>query len=78
MISLFKRRAPTVVVWFFLLCLLFPGVTYAYIDPGSGSYVFQLIVAALLGLTFATKVYWRKSKAFLSDLFRKKKTKADD
>ena len=29
-------------------CLIFPHYVYSYIDPGTGSYVFQIIVAAFV------------------------------
>lgn len=34
-----------------------------YLDPGSGSILLQLLVAAALGAAFAVKVYWKKIKA---------------
>lgn len=37
-----------------------------YIDPGYGSYVFQLVVGALVGAAVAVKVFWRRILAFLS------------
>ena len=39
-----------------------------YLDPGSGSFLLQLLLAALLGGAFAIKIYWKKIKA----LFGKK------
>lgn len=35
---------------------------YAYLDPGTGSYVIQLLLAAIVGGLFAVKLYWRKLK----------------
>ena len=46
----------------------------AYIDPGSGSYLLQFLVAGLLGGLFALKMYWKKMKAKFSDRFSKKET----
>ncbi len=43
----------------------------AYIDPGTGSYVFQIIVATLFGGLYALKLYWQQFKDFLTG---KKKT----
>lgn len=40
----------------------------AYLDPGSGSILLQLLVAAALGAAFAIKVYWKKIKV----IFKKK------
>jgi hypothetical protein len=44
---------------------------YAYLDPGTGSYILQLIMAGLLGALLALKVFWRNIKAYLSNLFNK-------
>jgi hypothetical protein len=43
-----------------------------YIDPGSGSYLVQMIIAGILGALFYFKNMWRKIKSFFS------KTKEDD
>ena len=53
------------------LYLAFPPFAYAYLDPGTGSYVFQLLIAGLVGLGFLIKVYWSKIKLFLTHLFSK-------
>lgn len=42
-----------------------------YIDPGSGSYILQMIIAAVLGVSFFFKSFWLNIKAF----FTGKKTK---
>jgi hypothetical protein len=34
--------------------------TRTYLDPGSGSFILQLLLATLLGLGFLLKGYWRK------------------
>lgn len=41
-----------------------------YLDPGSGSFLIQLLLAALMGAGVAVKMYWGKIKA----IFNKKKT----
>lgn len=35
---------------------------YAYIDPGSGSVVIQMIIGALVGVGITLKLYWYKFK----------------
>ena len=35
-----------------------------YIDPGSGSYLIQAIIAAVLGALFYFKTIWWKIKSF--------------
>jgi len=37
----------------------------AYLDPGSGSYILQLIIAAIVGAAFVVRMYWGKIKSFL-------------
>jgi hypothetical protein len=36
----------------------------AYLDPGSGSYLLQLLIAGLLGGAFAIRASWDKIKNF--------------
>ncbi|HSQ34622.1 MAG TPA: hypothetical protein VLQ89_01405 [Candidatus Binatia bacterium] len=50
----------------------FPETVYAYIDPGTGSYVFQIIIAAFVAASFMVKIYWRKIRDLLGRLFSKK------
>ena len=42
-----------------------------YLDPGSGSYLLQLLIAGALGALFALRHYWSRVKGFFSGLFRK-------
>ncbi len=41
-----------------------------YLDPGSGSFILQIIIATLMGGLLAVKIYWGKIKAY----FKKDKT----
>ena len=45
----------------------------AYVDPGTGSYLLQMLIATLLGGMFAIKMYWRKIFSYFSDRFSKAK-----
>ncbi len=42
---------------------------YAYLDPGSGSLILQLILAAVLGGLLLLKSYWKKIKDGVKGLF---------
>ena len=55
-----------------LFLLVFPQTTYAYLDPGTGSYVVQVILAAMVGLAYTLKIYWTNIKTFFLNLFSKK------
>jgi hypothetical protein len=52
--------------------LCFPQYAYSYIDPGTGSYIFQIVIAAFVAAIFMVKVYWLKIKGFIGRLFSKK------
>jgi hypothetical protein len=52
-----------------LALLLIPKDAHAYLDPGTGSYVLQMIIAGLLGAAFAIKMSWMRIKRFIADLF---------
>jgi hypothetical protein len=62
----------TISTLFFLILILFSRESEAYIDPGSGSYVLQLIVASFFAIVFTLKVFWRNIKAFFSGAGGKK------
>jgi hypothetical protein len=53
-----------------ILCLLV-GDAYAYIDPGTGSYIFQLAIAGILAAAYILKVYWIKVIDLFKSLFLK-------
>jgi len=38
----------------------------AYLDPGSGSFIIQLLIAAVVGIGFVVKLYWKKIKGFFN------------
>ena len=54
---------------------LIPEPAFAYLDPGTGSYIFQVLVATLIGGLFTIKMYWQKIKDFFGGLFSKKQEK---
>ena len=68
-------RFLILMVVIFTLYFLFFNIqsVYAYIDLGSGSYVFQLIISALIGVAFAIKIYWKKLRTILLNIFSKKR-----
>jgi len=49
------------------------GVEKAYLDPGSGSYLLQLLIAGLLGSLFVIRTYWSRIIGFFN-----KDAKEDD
>ena len=55
-----------------LLCILvfsaFPPRVQAYLDPGTGSYLLQVLLAGLLGALVAVKLFWRNIASFIRGL----------
>jgi len=68
----FCRRLPLICLSAVFLPMFFPQMAMAYIDPGTGAYIFQILIAGLLGAVFATKTYWHRIKAVMKRLFSSK------
>lgn len=52
---------------FSILALSIPSYYFfAYLDPGSGSFILQLILGAIVGLLVAVKAYWGRIKSFFT------------
>jgi hypothetical protein len=56
-----------------IVALLVPTQAFAYIDPGSGSMLLQLLLGGVAGLAVVVKLFWRRLLAF----FGVKKTDED-
>jgi hypothetical protein len=41
-----------------------PTAAQAYLDPGTGSAVIQMVVAGVMGALFVVKMYWQKLRVF--------------
>lgn len=58
--------------------LVFPRPAYAYLDPGTGSYIFQILIAAFVGGAFAIKIFWKRITQFCKRIFGKNGLNEDD
>ncbi len=56
-----------------LFLLIMPDKTYAYLDPGTGSYILQVLISMFIAGLFAVKIFWGKIKHFVKNLFSKSK-----
>ena len=45
--------------------LTLPQQAHAYIDLGAGSYFLQLLIAGILGASFAVKLFWKNLTGLL-------------
>lgn len=70
----FALRKETIVLAG-LLVLVLNRVAFGYIDPGTGSFILQVLLGSLLGTAFAVKMFWRQIRHFFVSVFSKRKKK---
>ena len=56
--------------------LVIPSV-HAYLDPGTGSLILQIIGGAIVTALFSIKIYWKKIKGKFSNVFSSNKKNED-
>ena len=72
MMNRFSPHLCAVTALTILTITLAAGNAHAYLDPGTGSYVLQIIIAALLGVSFATKMFWLRIRTFFGSLISRR------
>lgn len=68
------RRFALILLAVLLLPLAAPAPAHAYIDPGTGSFVIQGIIAAVVGAGVALKMFWGRITGAITG----RKPKLDD
>ena len=56
-------KVGQIVLLAFVFQLALVADAHAYLDPGTGSFIFQTIIAMVVGSAFALKTYWQRIKA---------------
>jgi hypothetical protein len=51
---------------------------YAYLDPGTGSYVFQMVAAAIVSVGFVARAYWHRVRGLFARRDRSTPVKPPD
>ena len=69
----YPKKTARLAMLVFLCLFLFPHVAHAYIDPATGSYVTQIVIAVVVGGLFVAKQYFAKIKDFIRNLSSKGK-----
>lgn len=57
------------------LLFLMPFPAFAYLDPGTGSFIIHIIVGGLVGITYWARMSWRKIVSAGRILFSKFRSK---
>ena len=63
-----KKIIIVMIVFFFVHVILIQEAD-AYLDPGTGSYILQVIIAISVAGLYIIKLFWNKIKAFFKNLF---------
>jgi len=54
-----------------LSSIFFPLRAYAYLDPGSMSFIIQIVLAIIAGGIFGVRLFWKNIKSFFKNVFSK-------
>ena len=63
-------------ILFVILC--YSQSAAAYLDPGTGSLILQMLIAGIIGAMFTIKLYWYRLKDFIARIFGKGKESTND
>lgn len=55
--------------------VIFPPKAHAYLDPGTGSYIIQVVAATLFAGLFLVKTWWNEIKRIVTGIFGRKDKK---
>jgi hypothetical protein len=56
----FDKLLNNGLLFFTLLFIFTPNISWAYLDPGTGSFIIQVVVATVVGAAVTIKMYWKK------------------
>jgi len=72
-ISMCYKKKTFIVFGTLFYLIISPSPVWAYLDPGAGSYFFQIFISFLLAAFFVAKVYWENLKNFIRNKFFRRK-----
>jgi hypothetical protein len=62
-------------LWALLAIMVLDREAYAYLDPGTGSYIVQIIAGSILVVTTSIGFFWGHIKQIVGSFFKKKEDK---
>lgn len=68
----------TALFWVALAVLALPEDAHAYLDPGTGSLIIQVVIGFFLAMGMTFKIWWRRSKRIVSRVLGLNKTPTDN
>jgi hypothetical protein len=74
-----ESRIRLVLLILLLLTLWLPARdAHAYLDPGTGSFLLQAVIAVVMGALLSLKLYWQQLKSFFAGKRDRPGTERDD
>ena len=73
-----KPSSSSIILAFALIWTAATRPVHAYLDPGTGSMVFQVALASLFGVLLAVKTFWIQIKHFVLTKVLGKKVEAEE
>jgi hypothetical protein len=73
-----RKRHAKVLLFLAGFCLLWPLSAQAYLDPGTGSSLLQLILAVLFTVLFCVKLAWARIKTWTGQVIPGRKNEKQD
>jgi hypothetical protein len=70
------RNLTSVALLGAIATLFFTGPAWAYLDPGTGSMMLQLLLGGVAGAMVVGKLYWQRLREVVTSLFSGKPGKA--
>jgi hypothetical protein len=67
-----KIKFPVIMTFILVFFFVFASNACAYLDPGTGSYILQLLIAGIASAVLAVKIFWEKIIVFFRKVFGKK------
>ena len=71
-LSIIEEGNEDAVTYNIIAIFLIVSNAYAYLDPGTGSFILQAIIGFLAAVSAGFLYYWTKVKNFFLKLFKKK------
>ena len=64
-----RRSLPKIGLLASVASLICTGPAWAYLDPGTGSMMLQLLLGGIAGAMVVGKLYWHRFRGFLTSRF---------
>lgn len=73
-----KKSLIKAIIFISVISLVIPKPAMAYLDPGSTSYLYQILVAAVFGFLFYAKTVFNWIKSFFKGISSKKLSREEN